>query len=131
MYMLDTNICSYILKKRPLSVLEKFKKVGAESLSISTIVLAELCYGASKHPSGNKIQADINDFASRLCVIGWSHQAARYYGDIRANLERAGMPIGNMDLMIAAHALSIEAILVTNNMRHFRSIPDLQLENWI
>lgn len=131
MYMLDTNICSYILKKRPVSVLKKFNEVGPENLSISAIVLAELCYGASRHPYGDKIQADINDFAYRLSVISWSDQAARYYRDTRATLERAGKPVGNMDLMIAAHALSLDATLVTNNMRHFNPIPHLRLENWI
>ncbi len=131
MYMLDTNICSYILKKRPVSVLKKFNEVGPENLSISAIVLAELCYGASRHPYGDKIQGDINDFAYRLSVISWSDQAARYYGDTRATLERAGRPVGNMDLMVAAHALSLDATLVTNNTRHFNPIQYLRLENWL
>ncbi len=131
MYMLDTNICSYILKKRPTSVLEKFNQVRPDSLSISTVVLAELCYGASRHPAGKAIQADIDDFASRLSIIGWSDKAARCYGTLRSGLEKAGTPLGNMDLMIAAHAMSINAVLVTNNMRHFSPIPGLRQENWI
>jgi tRNA(fMet)-specific endonuclease VapC len=131
MWMLDTNICSYILRQRPPSVLLRFQAVGPDQLSISSVVLAELHYGCSRHPQGDKIRRDVDDFASRLRVLDWDEAAARSYGDLRAYLEAAGTPIGAMDTMIAAHALSQKANLVTNNERHFERVPELMLENWV
>jgi tRNA(fMet)-specific endonuclease VapC len=130
-YMLDTNICSYILRSRPLSVKIRFDQVGANNLSVSTVVLAELYYGAARHPKGNAIRKEINDFISRLDVFAWDEKAADHYGAVRAAMEKSGTPIGAMDMMIAAHARSRKATLVTNDTRHFEKVPGLLVANWV
>lgn len=130
-YLLDTNICSYILKNRPVSVKLKFDEVGAEQLCISSVVLAELYYGAARHPKSVIIRKEIDDFVSRLLVVAWDEQAANHYGAIRATLEKAGTPVGAMDMMIAAHARSMGAALVTNNQREFERIDGLVVQNWV
>ena len=89
-YMLDTNICSYILKNHPTAVKQKFEEVGAGNICISAIVLAELYYGAARHPKGIVIRREIDNFVSRLVVIPWDENAADHYGVIRASLEKAG-----------------------------------------
>lgn len=129
-YMLDTNICSYILKNHPAAVKQKFEEVGAGNICISTIVLAELYYGAARHPKGVVIRREIDDFVSRLVVIPWDEIAADHYGAIRASLEMAGTPVGAMDMLIAAHARSCNATLVTNNQREFGRIKGLTSLNW-
>ncbi|MFZ2948812.1 MAG: type II toxin-antitoxin system VapC family toxin [Desulfuromonadaceae bacterium] len=129
-YMLDTNICSYILKNHPVAVKQKFEEVGAGNICISSIVLAELCYGAARHPKGIVIRREIDDFASRLVIIPWDEIAADHYGAIRASLEKAGTPVGAMDMLIAAHARSCGAALVTNNLREFERIKGLMVLNW-
>jgi tRNA(fMet)-specific endonuclease VapC len=131
MWMLDTNICSYILRQRPPSVLQRFRQVPEDQLSMSSVVLAELQFGCSRHPQGDVIRRDVEDFASRLLVLDWTDATARAYGDLRVHSEKAGTPIGAMDLMIAAHALSLDATLVSNNTRHFERVPQLRLENWV
>jgi len=130
-YMLDTNICSYILKKHPLMVKVRFDQLGLGALALSTVVLAELYYGAARHAQRLTIRGEIDDFASRLTVIAWDESAADHYGVIRAALERSGTSIGAMDMMIAAHARSIGATLVSNNTRHFKRIPELLLADWV
>lgn len=130
-YLLDTNICSYILKSRPASVKAKFDQVGSEHLCISAIVLAELYYGAARHPKSVIIRKEIDDFVSRLVVVPWDEQAANHYGAIRATLEKAGTPIGAMDMLIAAHARSMGATLVTNNLREFVRITGLVVQDWV
>ncbi len=131
MWMLDTNICSYVIRRHPLGVKAQFDRAGADNLAISTIVLAELMFGAVRHPArADTIQADIRDFSSRLAVVSWSEAAANIYAGLRADLERKGTPIGNMDLLIAAHALAENATLVSNNTREFERVAGLQLENW-
>ena len=131
LYMLDTNICSYILKNHPLSVKARFDEVGAEKLAISSIVLAELYYGAARHPKGVTIRREIDDFTSRLKIISWNEAAANHYGSIRTALEKNGTPIGSMDMLIAAHARSLKATLVTNNTKHFENVPELLIANWV
>lgn len=130
-YMLDTNICSYILKNHPASVKARFDEVESDALTISTVVLAELYYGAARHPKGIAIRRDIDDFTSRLSVLQWDEAAADHYGAIRAALEKDGTPIGAMDMMIAAHARSQAATLVSNNTRHFEKVPGLLIANWV
>lgn len=129
-YMLDTNICSYVLRERPPSVRKRFERAGAGNLAISTVVLAELYFGAARHPKGAAIRREIDDFASRLDVLPWDEAAADHYGEVRASLERKGTPIGAMDLMIAAHARSIGATLVTNDTSHFSKVSGMKLANW-
>jgi len=131
LHMLDTNICSYILKKHPPSVKARFHEVGSASLAISTVVLAELYFGAARHPRGTTIRQEIDDFTTRLTVIPWDEPAAEHYGAIRAALETKGSPIGAMDMMIAAHARSLAATLVTNNTKHFTNVPGLSIANWL
>lgn len=130
LWMLDTTICSYILRERPPQVKVKFEEVGADHLAISSVVLAELYYGAARHEKHIAIRREIDDFASRLTVQPWDEHAAHHYGEIRAALERNGQPIGAMDMMIAAHARSLRATVVTNNLRHFQRVPDLLVDNW-
>lgn len=130
-YMLDTNICSYILKNHPATVKAHFDEVGNDSLSISTVVLAELYYGAARHPKSIIIRREIEHFVSLLAVIPWDETAADHYGAIRTVLEKQGTPIGAMDMMIAAHALSCKATLVSNNIEHFEKIPALLISNWV
>lgn len=130
-YMLDTNICSYILKNHPTAVKQKFEEVGAGNICISAIVLAELYYGAVRHPKGIVIRREIDNFVSRLVVIPWDENAADHYGAIRASLEKAGTLVGAMDMLIAAHAKSCDATLVTNNLREFDRIKGLTLLNWV
>jgi len=129
-YMLDTNICSYILKNHPVAVKQKFEEHGTGNICISSIVLAELYYGAARHPKGIVIRREIDDFASRLVIIPWDEIAADHYGAIRASLEKAGTPVGAMDMLIAAHARSCGAALVTNNLREFERIKGLKVLNW-
>ncbi len=130
-YMLDTNICSYILKNHPASVKLKFEEVGAGNICTSAIVLAELYYGAARHPKGIVIRREIDNFVSRLVVIPWDEIAADHYGAIRASLEKTGTLVGAMDMLIAAHARSCSATLVTNNLREFDRIKGLTSLNWV
>jgi len=130
-YMLDTNICSYILKNHPASVKLKFEEVGAGNICTSAIVLAELYYGAARHPKGIVIRREIDNFVSRLVVIPWDEIAADHYGAIRASLEKTGTLAGAMDMLIAAHARSCGATLVTNNLREFDRIKGLTSLNWV
>ncbi|MEW6219980.1 MAG: type II toxin-antitoxin system VapC family toxin [Thermodesulfobacteriota bacterium] len=129
-YMLDTNICSYVLKNRPPEVKWHFDQVGADALVVSTVVLAELYYGAARHPAGKVIRREIDDFSARLAVLPWDEAAADHYGDIRSAMERNGTPIGAMDMMIAAHARSQSCALVSNDVGHFARVPDLLTVNW-
>jgi tRNA(fMet)-specific endonuclease VapC len=131
LYMLDTDICSYVLRSRPASIKERFDEAGSDALSVSTVVLAELLYGAARHPAGVAIRREIVDFVSRLAVLPWDEAAAEHYGDIRAELEKRGKPLGAMDLMIAAHARSRGATLVSNDVRHFERVEGLLAANWV
>ncbi|ADC61576.1 type II toxin-antitoxin system tRNA(fMet)-specific endonuclease VapC [Allochromatium vinosum] len=131
-WMLDTNICSYVMRELPASVKACFYQVGPENLAISTVVLAELRYGAARHPTRSALYcAEIDNFISRLEVLPWTTGAAAHYAELRTVLERQGQPIGNMDMLIAAHALAENAVLVTHNTREFERVPGLKVENWV
>lgn len=130
-YMLDTNICSYILRSRPPSVKARFDEAGPSALTISTVVLAELLFGAARHPAAVAIRREIGDLTSRLCVVPWDEAAAEHHGAIRAALEKRGMPLGAMDMLIAAHARSRGATLVSNDVRHFGRVDGLLVANWV
>lgn len=129
-YMLDTDISSYIIRNRPETVRARFSKLESGQLCLSAITHAELLYGVKSAGSGKAIGREVEDFVRRLDVLEWGSAAAEHYADIRVKLETAGTPIGNMDLMIAAHAKSIGAVLVTNNKKHFRRVGGLSVENW-
>lgn len=128
-YMLDTNICIFTIKNKPRQVREAFKR-HHERLCISTITLMELIYGAEKssHPEHNLHV--IEGFAARLEVLPYDTAAASHTGQIRAELAKAGRPIGPYDQMIAGHARSMGLIIVTNNAREFERVPGLRLEDW-
>lgn len=130
-YMLDTNICSYVLRSRPPSVKARFEKAGPGALTVSTVVLAELFYGAARHPNAAAIRREIGDLASRLDVVPWDEAAAEHYGAIRAALEKRGTPLGATDMLIAAHARSRGATLVSNDVRHFDRVEGLLVANWV
>jgi len=129
-YMLDTNICIYIIKKKPEKIFDRFRKLEAGDVCISTITLAELEYGVEKsqYPERNRIA--LAGFVSPIEILPFTDNAASVYGRIRAELEKQGKVIGAYDLMIGAHALSETLTLVTNNIREFERISGLTLENW-
>ena len=129
-YLLDTTTVIYVIKKRPIEVLEVFNEQGGH-MAISAITLSELLHGAEKseRPVANLAVAE--DFCSRIEVLAYGPKASLHYGSIRATLERAGTPIGLNDLHIAAHARSEGLTLVTNNEREFARVPALQIENWL
>lgn len=131
MFMLDTNICIYILKKHPLYLLAKFNEI--KEIHISTIVYSELCSGITLSPKHLQTvrQNQLQEFIALTILHNWDEKAAVFYAKIRADLKTKGTPIGNMDMLIAAHALSLDATLVTNNVREFERVPNLKLENWI
>lgn len=129
-YMLDTNICIYVLKNHPPQLRELFAR-HTEQLCTSSVVLAELVYGAEKSAKPDENLQIVEGFAARLEVLPFADKAAAHYGEIRADLERKGTPIGPYDLMIAGHARSEGLILVTNNVREFGRVVGLRVENWL
>ena len=128
-YMLDTNICIYIINARPEKVLARFRQQRLGDIAISSVTAAELASGVAKSGSVRNRQA-LEMFLSALEIQPFDESAIWHYGELRADLERLGQPIGALDTMIAAHALAIDTILVTNNTREFERVPGLRLENW-
>ena len=127
-FMLDTDIFSYIIKRRPATLVEKFEK-HAETLCVSVITAAELRFGAEK--AGRPQLAELVEaYLERLAILDWTNEVSGHYARIRALLERAGKPIGNMDLLIPSHAVAQRMTLVTNNLKHFSNVPDLKVELW-
>jgi tRNA(fMet)-specific endonuclease VapC len=130
LYLLDTNICIYVIKNRPSELRERFNRL-AEQLCISSITLGELHYGAEKSARRLENLQAIEHFAARLDILPFGAKAAAHYGQVRAELERAGTPIGPHDMLIGAHARSEGLIVVTNNAREFDRIPGLRVDNWV
>jgi len=130
-YMLDTDMCSYIIKEHPAKVLKHFQKLDMDTICISIITYAELMYGVERSSSKRINHAVIKNFTKYLDVIQWDLEAADCYAMIRTKLEKKGTPIGAMDMMIAAHSQSIDAVLVTNNQKHFSKVKGLKIENWV
>ncbi len=130
-YMLDTNICIYIIKKKRRKVLETLKTLDIGDVCISTITLAELEYGVKKSQQKEKNKIALINFLTPIEILSFSDSAAVIFGEIRASLEKEGQIIGAYDLLIAAHALSENLILITNNAGEFSRIPGLSLQNWI
>lgn len=130
-YMLDTNICVYLIKKKPENVLRNLHSSMSDGVAISAITLAELIYGveASEYPEKNTIA--LNQFLSIVDILPFDDEAAAEYGKICAALRRKGTPIGAMDMLIAAHAKDKGLIIVTNNVREFERVEGLGLENWV
>ena len=129
-YMLDTNIAIYVIKRRPPEALATFN-LHASQLCISSITLAELMHGVEKSAKPDHNLRQVEDFTSRLTVLEYGNKAASHYGDIRAVLERKGTPIGVNDIHIAGHARSEGLTLVTNNLKEFKRVEALRLENWV
>ena len=130
-YILDTNICIYLIKRQPREVIDKFQEITPGEIAISSVTVAEMMYGVAKSQHQDKNKAALKSFLAPLEIVDFGFKAAQHYGIVRANLEKMGTPIDAYDLMIAAHALSLDLILVTNNEREFQRIPDLIVENWV
>jgi tRNA(fMet)-specific endonuclease VapC len=130
LYLLDTNICVYIINRRPPQVFEHFAGLHAGQVALSSITGAELACGVAKSGSSRNQQA-LDKFLAPLDILPFDEAAMRCYGGIRSHLERQGQPIGAYDLLIAAHAVALGSTLVTNNLREFKRVPGLMLDNWI
>ena len=129
--MLDTNICIAIIKQKPKDILQKFGAYQIGDICISSVTLAELRYGVAKSQFREKNQAALDEFILPLEVADFDEPATVYYGTLRATLEKQGIPIGALDTMIGAHALSLSVTLVTNNTKEFSRIIGLKLVDWI
>jgi len=129
-FMLDTNICIFTIKNRPQSVREAFNRHHGQ-MCISTVTMMELIYGAEKSSNPVSNLAVVEGFAARLDVLKYDEDAAAHTGQLRAELAKAGKPIGPYDQMIAGHARSQGLILITNNCREFDRVPGLRVENWV
>ena len=130
-YMLDTNMCIYIIKRKPQGVVERFLRTEISQIGVSSITLSELMYGVSKSSKPEQNQMALTQFMAPLEILPYGDDAAQYYGGIRAYLEKQGTPIGSLDMLIAAHALSASCTLITNNEKEFIRIPNLKIENWV
>ena len=129
-YMLDTNICIYIIKEKPIKVLKKLRTFDLSDLVISAITHSELEYGVVKSSHRKENREALIKFLAPLEIVPYDDKAAVDYGQIRTHLEKKGTVIGAMDMLIGAHARSIPVTLVTNNLREFKRIPGLRVENW-
>ena len=130
-YLLDTNICIYIIKKKPEEVIKRFLKMKPDSIAISSITVSELYYGVAKSSKPNENTIALEQFILPLTVINYNKEDSISYGKLRAKLEQKGKLIGAMDMLIAAQALSRDLILVTNNEREFKKVEGLSFENWV
>jgi len=128
--LLDTNICIHIINARPAAVLDRFRQYRMGEIGVSSVVAAELAYGVVKSGSSRNRQA-LEMFLAPLIILPFDEAVIWAYGELRAELERRGTPIGSLDTMIAAHAIRQQALLVTNNTREFARVPGLRLENWV
>lgn len=132
LYLLDTDTASFVIKRRTAGLLERLAAVPPDRVAVSAITRAEMMYGLKALPAEHRLQLGARQFLKLVRVLAWDGEAADYYADIRHQLVSTGRVIGEMDMMIAAHALSAGAVLVTNNMRHFERIAlPLLLENWV
>jgi tRNA(fMet)-specific endonuclease VapC len=128
-YLLDTNTASYVIKGNFSRVRERLLKIPMADVGISVVTEAELRFGVARRPEAVSLKRVVEEFLLRVEILSWDSEAARRYAALRATLEQAGEPMGNMDLMIAAHALAEEVVLVTND-RVFRRVKGLKLEDW-
>ncbi|MBR3288372.1 MAG: type II toxin-antitoxin system VapC family toxin [Lachnospiraceae bacterium] len=130
-YMLDTNICIYILKNKNDKLIQKFSKCNFEDIGISSIVYSELIYGVEKSLKKDENMKNLLKFLSSIIICDYDVEAANEYGRIRSALEQSGKVIGSMDMLIAAHACAKKLTLITNNEREFKRIKTLKVENWL
>lgn len=130
-YMLDTDTCISLIKARPDKIKRRLSRLPVEDVGVSSIAAAELWYGVALSEKKKQNEAALRDFLDFVNVLDWPRGAGPVYGQIRAYLKKNGTPIGAMDLLIAAHASFLDAVLVTNNTREFDRVPDLKTENWL
>ncbi len=131
LYMLDTDTCAFILRRTSLALLDRIQTVPLEQQIMSMVTLAELLYGVQISSRKKENRAAVDALTRHLTVVDWSRDAAEHYADIRVVLKNKGQLIGSNDLMIAAHARSLGAIVVTNNVKDFRRVKGLKHENWM
>ena len=131
MWMLDTDVCIALIKRQPPELIGRLKKHKPGDVAVSSITLAELSFGASKSAQPAKNRAALDQFLLPLEILAFDDVAAECYGRVRAALEVNGTPIGPLDTLIASHALSIDATIVTNNVREFSRVQGLRVENWM
>lgn len=130
-YMLDTNICIYVIKHKPEKVFQKLQEVDPSDVCISSVTYAELVHGVEKSAAVDKNRLALSMFLANIEILNFDVNAAENYGKIRAALEKNGTPIGPLDMMIAGHAQSLGYIVVTNNMKEFKRVNNLKIENWV
>ena len=129
-FLLDTNICIYVINRKPKPVVARFRRYPIGEIGVSSITAAELAFGVTK--SGSERNRDaLLKFLTPLEIVPFSGEAIWRYGHVRTTLERAGTPIGALDTLIAAHALSMELILITNNTKEFGRVKSLEIQNWV
>jgi len=129
-YMLDTDISSYLIRENPKELMSVFVAHRKDFVCISSITYAELKYGLLNHHT-ERLEKKIDQFVSLVQIVDWTSLAALKYADVRHHLKKAGTLIGNMDMLIAASAMSLDAELATNNKKHFSLIPNLKIADWI
>ena len=130
-YMLDTNICIYIINNKPPKIINRFKKEYIGNIVISSITLAELKFGAYNSGNPSKNLSAITKFTSPIEVLEFNEVASDYFGQVKSHLKASGNMIGQFDMLISAHALQESCILITNNIKEFERVPNLIVENWI
>ena len=130
LYLLDTDICSYIMKRSNPKLLDKLRLIPIENIAVSVVTEAELLFGIKLSSKPKLTRTAFDGFMIHILVLEWTRDAAEHYADIRANLHKRGELIGANDLMIAAHARALGATVVTNNEREFRRVKGLAVENW-
>jgi tRNA(fMet)-specific endonuclease VapC len=131
LYMLDTDTCGFILGRSSPTLLKRIQEVPLLQQAVSMITLAELLYGVQVSSRKKDNRAALDAFVRHLTVIDWSRDAAEHYAEIRADLKRKGQLIGSNDLLIGAHARSLGAVVVTNNVKDFGRVKGLEVENWV
>jgi tRNA(fMet)-specific endonuclease VapC len=129
--MLDTDTCIALIKRQPPNLIKRLQAKAVGDVGISSITLAELRFGASKSARRQQNQAALDQFLLPLDIAAFDELAADSYGDVRAELESNGTPIGPLDTLIAGHGLSLNVVLVTHNMREFRRITGLRIDDWL
>jgi len=130
-FLLDTNICIYLIRQKPLHVYDKFKSLALGAVGLSTITVSELTYGVTKSSNPEKNRDALEQFLLPFEILDFDINAEIEYGKVRTYLEKKGTPIGPLDTLIAAHAKSLNLILVTNNTREFNRVPKLSIQNWV
>jgi len=129
-FMLDTNICIFLIKNKHEKIIRHMRRLDIGDIGISAITHAELQFGVAKSRSRQRNRLALDQFVAPLVIAPFDESAAEAYGTIRANLEKSGKPIGSLDTLIGAHALSLNVVLVTNNTREFRRIKNLKVVDW-